>query len=241
VRHHVASAAGIDETGVGHVRSLALLASELLALVVGLVLRSRSKCEERSSDDDVVSLFLAMFPALVISYLFPASTITGTFAAASVSGALGAFVFTWWYGTRTTRRTHAIDERDNGHARWSASSSPWSLIANAPRAARSLRQFASATAWCRRARPRASSASPVATSPRSTIRMSGSAPRACTCRCRSSSSPPCSGRSGSSAPDEVGTPIDDVIADELPKRTGVVRLPGSVAATGAGVLTAATT
>jgi O-acetyl-ADP-ribose deacetylase (regulator of RNase III) len=65
-----------------------------------------------SYSTNVISwLLIALFPVLLIFSFFPASSFSGTIKGASMGGAIGAFIFIWWYGTRTANQAIQVDER----------------------------------------------------------------------------------------------------------------------------------
>jgi O-acetyl-ADP-ribose deacetylase (regulator of RNase III) len=60
-------------------------------------------------------LLMALFPVLLIFSFFPESSFSSTIKGATMGGAIGAFLFIWWYGTRTARQAVEVDARIEKH------------------------------------------------------------------------------------------------------------------------------
>jgi len=58
-------------------------------------------------------LLIALFPVLLIFSFFPDSSFTGTIKGVSMGGAIGAFIFIWWYGTKSANQASQVDQRIN--------------------------------------------------------------------------------------------------------------------------------
>ena len=57
-------------------------------------------------------LLIALFPVLVLFSIFPnSSTVSVKLAGVSATGTLGAFIFVWWYGTRSGLSAKEMDKR----------------------------------------------------------------------------------------------------------------------------------
>jgi O-acetyl-ADP-ribose deacetylase (regulator of RNase III) len=91
----------------------AILGLGLLCLVMGLGLYIWLIISDRQPLFHTVNLIawllMALFPVLVIFSIFPNSQFNGTLNGASVGGAIGAFIFIWWYGTRSGLKAAALD------------------------------------------------------------------------------------------------------------------------------------
>jgi O-acetyl-ADP-ribose deacetylase (regulator of RNase III) len=56
-------------------------------------------------------LLIALFPVLLIFSFFPDSSFAGTIKGVSMGGAIGAFIFIWWYGTKSANQASQVDKR----------------------------------------------------------------------------------------------------------------------------------
>jgi O-acetyl-ADP-ribose deacetylase (regulator of RNase III) len=61
-------------------------------------------------------LLIALCPVLVIFSLFPDSSFSFEKQGATAGGAIGAFIFIWWYGTKSGSVAAKLDERDRAIA-----------------------------------------------------------------------------------------------------------------------------
>lgn len=94
----------------------AILTSGLIILVLGLGLytwTSRGGQESHFHTTNLVAwLLIALFPVIVLFSFFPESKFSTDLAGASATGAIGAFVFIWWYGTRSGLSAREADQRN---------------------------------------------------------------------------------------------------------------------------------
>ncbi len=91
-----------------------ILGMAIVSLIIGLGLYIwlvRSNASFFNSTNVVSWLLIALFPVLVIFSFFPGNSISGTLLGFSMSGAIAAFIFIWWYGTRTAKDAAEIDKR----------------------------------------------------------------------------------------------------------------------------------
>jgi hypothetical protein len=83
----------------------------LAAFAVGLVVHLRWASGPEGERHDVLAWFLlALVPVILLFTFFPDDNeFSGTFARISTGGAIGAFIFIWYWGTRTARKARVTD------------------------------------------------------------------------------------------------------------------------------------
>ncbi|MBW4580060.1 MAG: hypothetical protein KME42_10870 [Tildeniella nuda ZEHNDER 1965/U140] len=92
-----------------------ILATAILSLLVGLFIYfwtlNRKHSRNFESANQVAWLLIALFPALLIFLFFPGgSSVDGKLFGFSLGGAFGAFVFTWWFGTKNASEAYGNSE-----------------------------------------------------------------------------------------------------------------------------------
>jgi hypothetical protein len=91
-----------------------IVATAIFSLALGLVLYGwfiRGQRVRNLEKINLISwLLISMFPVLLIFSFFPDSQFSGGILTATVTGAFGAFVFIWWYGSRSGLTAARIDD-----------------------------------------------------------------------------------------------------------------------------------
>jgi O-acetyl-ADP-ribose deacetylase (regulator of RNase III) len=91
-----------------------VLIMAVFSLAIGLILywlSVRSNVPYFHTTNLISWLLIALFPVLLIFSFFPDSSFTGTIKGVSMGGAIGAFIFIWWYGTKSANQASQVDKR----------------------------------------------------------------------------------------------------------------------------------